>query len=198
MLIGPKVPICPKVLDSQNVHLPQSPHAHLSQTNICPKCSFALIAQCPFALGGLLIFPGAHFPPNALLPQYPLVPKCPFAPNADLLWCAFFLGSIFAKCPLSPNVHLPQCPSFARCPFSPKWPFAPNTCLHWCSFLLVLNFPKCQFPFNAHLPQCPTAVIIAPIFPGGHFSQVPIYPTLLRAHLLYIPNPNQNSNGFCL
>ena len=45
MLIGPKVPI------SQNAHLSQSPHAHLSQTRpICPKCSFA-----PNALAYMLI-----------------------------------------------------------------------------------------------------------------------------------------------
>ena len=56
-----KCPFASKVPISPNIHLSQFPHAHLSQTPICPnKCSFTLIAQSPFAL--VLVFPGAHFP----------------------------------------------------------------------------------------------------------------------------------------
>ena len=65
MLIGSKVPICPKVPISPNVHLFQSPHAiqiHL------PWCLFFLVlivSKCLFA-------PNAHFS------------KSPHAPNAHL------------------------------------------------------------------------------------------------------------------
>ena len=134
-LIGPKVPICPTIPISSNNHLFQFPQAHLSQTRThLPKCSFAPIVQCPFAL--VLIFPGGYFPP---MPICPLMPTCPLMPidpkmlicstvpicliNVHLPWCSF------SWWPFPPNAHLLQCPSIPKCPFA-----------------LVLTYPGGHFP----------------------------------------------------
>ena len=107
-------------------------------------------------------------------------PKCPFAANTSLLWCSCFLVPIFPKCPFARNAYLSLCPSASKvlvCPIKcPKYPFAAITsCPYNCT-----RFSWCPFFPSAHL--------IAPN------SQVTI---CLCAHLLYIPNPSQNTNGFC-
>ena len=158
-----KMPISP------NANLSQSSHAfnaicpkqayHLTQTSICPKCSFAPIAQqCPFAM--VLIFPGAHFPPMSI------DPKCPFASNVNLPWCSFFLVPISPQCPPQP-----QCSTFPKCPFGPKCSFAANS-------LLVCpgtNFSWCSFSPSAHIfPQCSS--IPSAYFPKRSFVPVPTCP----------------------
>ena len=172
MFIDPKVPICPKMLIYPNIHLSQSPHAHLSQTPICPKWSFAPIAQCPLAL--VLVFPGAHFPPNAHLPHLP-----------QLLICS---GAHFLWCPFGPNAHffpMPTCPNVHRCQgahYAPKCPFAANTCLPWCSLFLEPIFSKCPL---APMPTCPKAHLSQKFSTScpcncAHFSWCPFF---LSAHL---------------
>ena len=114
---------CPNVHRSQSAHLP-----HKCQYSSVPMCSFS--PQCPFAL--VLIFSGAHFPQCPLAPMSigPNVHICSTVPicliNAHLLWCSFFLASIYPKCPFAPNAHLPQCSSVLNCPFAPKCPLCPK------------------------------------------------------------------------
>ena len=193
---------------------------------MCPKCSFAPIAQCPFALGGLLIFPGAHFPQCPLAPTF-IGPKVPIRSTVLIFPnCRFSLVPIFAQCPFSPNAHLPQCPLVPRCSFASKCPFAANTCMPWCANFSWRPFsPSAYWSPNAHMPQYPSVpkvlvcsikcpkypfaqlllklrpFLLVPIFLKRHLPQIAICPkcpfTPCLAHLFYIPNPNQNSNGFC-
>ena len=151
MLIGPKVPICSKVPISPNIHLYPFPHAHLSQTPICPKCSFTPIAQCPFAL--VLVFPGAHFPLKPTCPNVHRSQSAHLPQFADLPWFSFFLVCICSKCPFSPNAHLPQCPLLVhRCPLCSKVPI----CRKYL-FALVLIFPGARFPQRPICSQSPLA-----------------------------------------
>ena len=178
----PFAPKCP---------LPQMPNCPSPHMLICPKHPFAPIVQCPFAL--VLIFPGGHFPQCPRIAPMSIGPKVPICLiNAHLLWCSFFLVSIYPKCPFAPKCPFPQmsiCPSphmlstpiFPKYPFSPKCPFA---YLPWCSFFLVPIFHKYAFAPNAYLPQS-SSVPKSPFAQKGFAPKVPISPNI---HLSQFPH----------
>ena len=180
-----KMPISP------NVYLSQSSHAfnaicpkqayHLTQASICPKCSFAPIAQrCPFAL--VLIFPGAHFPPMSIRPnvhrsQMPTCLKCRFA------LVLIFPSAHFSPLPTCPNAQRSQSAHLVQSAHLPQIAY---------SFALVLIFLGAHFtqvPIfspNAHLPQCSSV-------PKCLFSQTLICPS---PHMLISPKHVPFAQGY--